>query len=325
MALADNPPSGTFYDPEHDGIPLASLGVHEHWNNAVEKKYSRNLGTGQGIELVAASLTPIFDFNSDGIVDIDDLLIMIDYWGTNETLCDIGPMPWGDGTVDEMDLEVLMRYWQQEILDPALAAYWKLDEAEGDIAYNSTSDNHGTVYGEPLWQPESGKKSGTLQFDGINDYITTDFVLDPSLGAFSVVAWIQSGAPGQAIISQTDGQNGTGETWLGADTLEGKLMTGLRPPGQRGPTPPMVSDAIITNGDWHHIGFVWDGWYRRLYVDGVEVAWDTQTVKLPSSDGGLHLGADKALGASAFFSGLIDDIRIYDKALTQEQIADLAQ
>ncbi len=56
-ALAANPPSGTFYDPNH-ATPvkrLASLGVHEHWNNAVEKKYSRNLGTGNGIELVAVT------------------------------------------------------------------------------------------------------------------------------------------------------------------------------------------------------------------------------------------------------------------------------
>ena len=53
-ALADNPPSGTFYDPDHSGNVkrLASLGVHEHWNNPKEKKYSRNLGTGQGIELI---------------------------------------------------------------------------------------------------------------------------------------------------------------------------------------------------------------------------------------------------------------------------------
>ncbi len=52
-ALADKPPSGTVYDPEKDGVPLTSLGVHEHWNNAKDKKYSRNLGTGQGIELIA--------------------------------------------------------------------------------------------------------------------------------------------------------------------------------------------------------------------------------------------------------------------------------
>ena len=51
-AQADNPPSGTIYDPENDGIPLKSLGVHEHWNNSTDKQYSRNLGTGDGIELV---------------------------------------------------------------------------------------------------------------------------------------------------------------------------------------------------------------------------------------------------------------------------------
>jgi hypothetical protein len=49
-ALADNPPSGTVYKP--DGVRLQSLGVHEHWNNAKDKQYSRNLGTGNGIELV---------------------------------------------------------------------------------------------------------------------------------------------------------------------------------------------------------------------------------------------------------------------------------
>jgi uncharacterized protein (DUF362 family) len=51
-ALADDPPSGVTYDPEDDGTPLCSLGVFEHWNNATERQYSRNLGTGAGIELV---------------------------------------------------------------------------------------------------------------------------------------------------------------------------------------------------------------------------------------------------------------------------------
>jgi hypothetical protein len=53
-ALVDKPPSGTFYDPDHEGnvSRLASLGVYEHWNNPTDKQYSRNLGTGKGIELV---------------------------------------------------------------------------------------------------------------------------------------------------------------------------------------------------------------------------------------------------------------------------------
>lgn len=52
-ALADNPPSGAIYDPEKDGVKLASLGVHEHWNNSTDKQYSRNLNRGDGIELIA--------------------------------------------------------------------------------------------------------------------------------------------------------------------------------------------------------------------------------------------------------------------------------
>ena len=52
-AQADNPPSGTFYAPNGDGVRLQSLGVHEHWNNSTDREYSRNLGTGNGIELVS--------------------------------------------------------------------------------------------------------------------------------------------------------------------------------------------------------------------------------------------------------------------------------
>jgi hypothetical protein len=52
MALAGQAPSQTKYQPAKDGKVLGSLGVHEHWNNATDKQYSRNLGKGAGIELV---------------------------------------------------------------------------------------------------------------------------------------------------------------------------------------------------------------------------------------------------------------------------------
>jgi len=58
-AQAGDPPSGTVYDPEDDGAPLTSLGVHEHWNNPVDRQYSRNLGTGLGIELIQAEPSPV--------------------------------------------------------------------------------------------------------------------------------------------------------------------------------------------------------------------------------------------------------------------------
>ncbi|UCH14251.1 MAG: DUF362 domain-containing protein, partial [Bacteroidales bacterium] len=67
-AQADNPPSGTVYDPENDGIRLESLGVHEHWNNSTDKQYSRNLGTGEGIELIRTFIeyTPTVVERSNG-------------------------------------------------------------------------------------------------------------------------------------------------------------------------------------------------------------------------------------------------------------------
>jgi len=60
------------------------------------------------------SIKPIVDFDDNGSVGMDDLLTMIGAWGTDEQLCDVGPMPWGDGVVDEADLEVFMEHWGQK-------------------------------------------------------------------------------------------------------------------------------------------------------------------------------------------------------------------
>ncbi|HUT46642.1 MAG TPA: LamG-like jellyroll fold domain-containing protein [Sedimentisphaerales bacterium] len=211
-------------------------------------------------------------------------------------------------------------------LPVGVIAYWKFDEVEGSIAEDTAGDNDGVLLGEPMWQPAEGKINGALSLDGIDDYANIGFALDPSEGPFSVFAWIKGGAPGQVIISQTDG-TGSGETWLGTESSEGKLMTGLIPPqaGRTAPLP-LVSESIVTDGQWHHIGFVWDGAYRFLYVDGAEVAKDTTAQNPPiSATGGLYIGAGKTLDAGTFFSGLIDDIRIYDKVLTIEQIEALAR
>jgi len=255
-------------------------------------------------------IQPIVDFNGDWIVDINDLLILIQYWGSNESSVDIAPGLFGDGVVDEADLEVLMSYWQQEVLPVSLLAYWKLDQTEGVLAEDSAGDKEGTLNGNPIWQPAGGKIDGALQLDGINDYVSTPFVLNPADGAFSVFAWVKSGSPGKVIISQKNGAN-----WLLADPSAGKLMTGLSAPAGRVAPPPLVSGFVITDGNWHRLGFVWDGSGRALYVDDVEVAKDTQA-GLAGSNGGLYIGAGKGLEAGSFWSGLIDDIRIHNRAVT---------
>ena len=258
------------------------------------------------------------DFNGDGIIDCADMCMMIEQWHTDNPLYDIAPAPLGDGIVDVQDLIMLSEHLYEEIIPPGCIAYWRLDDVEGDIAHNSAGYNDGILYGEPIWRPTDGQVNGALEFDGVDDFIETDFVLSPVYGAFSVFAWIKGGAPGQSIISQADG-TGSGETWLGISALDGSLMTGLvLPPVGRFLPQPLESQSVITYGQWHHVGFVWDGAYRCLYVDGIEVARDTKALTaapLKHCDGGLYIGTSKTLDVGTFFTGLIDDVIIYNRAV----------
>lgn len=249
---------------------------------------------------------PVPDFNGDGQVDINDLLILIEHWGQNDPWYDVAPLPFGDGVVDAKDLERLMSYWGQEVNDPTLIAHWKLDEASGTTAADSASANDGALMGHPGWQPTGGKIGGALQFDGTDDSVGTPFILDPSAQPFSVFAWVKGGAPGQVILSQEKGAD-----WILANPATGALMTELKSAGRFGKS--LGSQVVIADGQWHRVGLTWDGSNRVLYVDDVEVARDTQA-SLAGSTGNLCLGAGSKLAPASFWSGLIDDVRIYDRA-----------
>jgi hypothetical protein len=112
--VPDDPPSDTNYDPNHDGGLTQSLGVHEHWNDANNKQYSRNLGTGNGIELVT-SAPGNADIYADGFVDFRDFAVLAAAWlsttgGPNwNPNCDIS-MP-ADGVINKLDLEILCENW----------------------------------------------------------------------------------------------------------------------------------------------------------------------------------------------------------------------
>jgi hypothetical protein len=252
-----------------------------------------------------APIVPIVEFNGDEIVNMKDFSKLAQYWGQDESSVDMGPMAWGDGIVDIQDVAVLAEYW---LTYPGAVAHWKLDEAEGTIARDSVGDNDGTLNGNPLWQPADGKVDGALELDGTDDYVSTPFILDPAAGPVSVFAWVKGGGPGQVTVSQVGGMN-----CLLADATEGKLMTELTIAGRFGR--PLLSQTIVTDDNWHRIGLVWDGSNRILYVDDVEVAKDTQA-SLAGSQGGLYIGAGKGLEPGSFWSGLIDDVRIYDRAVT---------
>jgi N-acetylneuraminic acid mutarotase len=246
------------------------------------------------------------DFNGDGIVDSADASIMVDHWHTDNALYDIAPAPWGDGIVDVQDLVFLSEHLFEEVFDSTLVAHWALDETEGMTAHENVNSNDDFIVGGALWQPAEGMIGGALELDGIDDCIISSTGINSAYNPFSVIAWIKGGIPGQAIISQPGGVN-----WLMIDS-EGKLMAELSGPGRN--SGPLFSQTVITNETWHRIGFVWDGSKRMLYVDGVPVAQDIQN-SLGSFGSGLYIGVGKNFAAGTYFSGLIDDVRIYNRAV----------
>jgi hypothetical protein len=252
--------------------------------------------------------------------------MLIESWGTDDPKCDIGPMAWGDGMVDEADLEVLMKYWGQDPnAPPEPVAHWKLDESEGTIAHDSAGTNDANLVGDPLWQPAGGWVDGALELDGVDEGAEAGFVLNPMESPFSAFAWVKGGSLDQVIISQAKGQLGIGVNWLMTDPTTGSLMTEIKcfnvnmVPGTY-----LLSSVQITDGQWHHVGLVWDLFGTRiLYVDVIEVAKDTMQEGSFGfgEDGGINIGFQASiLHRPGYWSGLIDDVRIYDKALTPEQV-----
>jgi Tol biopolymer transport system component len=272
-----------------------------------------------GYDLWQVSITPVVDFNGDGKVNLEDFAELARQWRQSATSVDIAPLPFGDGAVGIKDVAALAEYWLHEV---ALVGHWRLDETEGNIAHDSIGDYDGTVHGDAVWQPTGGHKDGALGFDGLDDYVSTPFVLSPAAGAFSVFVWVRGDQPGQTIVSQTDG-GGFGATWLCTDPSEGGLMTKLGDPF----FPPLQSGFVITDGQWHEIALVWDrdGSRRRLYVDGAEVAEDAGDVYGMPSDGGLYLGCGSTFDPATYFSGLLDDVRIYNAALSAKEIEELSR
>jgi lysophospholipase L1-like esterase len=270
----------------------------------------------EGAGLIAQTIAPVLlgvrflpDFNSDGILNLLDFGRLAALWRESVSSLDVAPPPDGDGMIGYQDLAGLAVFW---LTYPGLAAHWRLDETDGEIAADQLGDFDGTLHNGPLWRPAKGRIRGALELDGVDDYVSTGNVLNPADGPFTVFVWVKGGEPGQAILSQS-GQSGAGALWLGTDT-SGGVMTSLSDGGRL--TTPLISQTVVTDGSWHRLRLVWDGSQRCLYVDGREAAVDTRNLgALRFSTGGFYIGAGRALEPGIFWSGLIDDIRFYSRAV----------
>jgi|GEM_PF-405036 O-glycosyl hydrolase len=249
----------------------------------------------RSVVTLVAGATKRGDWDKDAKVDFCDFAALADRWGGASV---------GDGRADLGDLVDWAAYWLE---DWRFAAHWKLDETSGSVARDVLGEHDAALEGNPFWRPAGGAVGGALQLDGLDDYVRTSFAPDPGATRFAVFAWVQGGGARQAILSQSGGVN-----WLML-APDGTLKTELQSAGRQGK--PLGCSSIITDGQWHRVGLAWDGSHRTLYVDDIEVACDAQD-SLAGSTGNLSIGVGSAPATSAFWKGLIDDVRIYDRAVT---------
>jgi len=196
-------------------------------------------------------------------------------------------------------------------ISSALVAYYRLD---GDATDTSGNGNDGTFMGSPQSVP--GKFGQALEFEG-QDYVQVEGYI-PISGAAdrAVTAWIKMQADGvQGIVSW--GVVSRQNKWV-LRLDNGRLRCEIEGSFVRG-------DTLLNDGEWHHTGvsFANDGTPQlgdvELYVDGVLEAHGESTLEIDTNTtGNLEIGRN--LKNDGFFQGSIDDVRIYDRALTENEI-----
>jgi hypothetical protein len=151
-----------------------------------------------------------------------------------------------------------------------------------------------------------------IQFDGVDDYLNSGNVLNLNSN-FTVSAWVNSARANQTILSKRNSAYTQGyDLSINSD---GKAQMSWIVSGAK---QTIISNAIIPLGIWHHIGVTFDGTNAKMYVDGVNK--NTATIGLPTSttDSFLIAAADGTT-KSSYFKGLIDEVRVWDVALTDAQ------
>ncbi len=197
-----------------------------------------------------------------------------------------------------------------------LVGHWTFDEGEGAIARDvSGRDNHGTVMGGANWN--KGIIGGALEFDGTDDFVSipNESQFDIA-GNITVSAWIRVESftkPWQAIVTKGD------RAWRlhRADTTKsaGFACSDL----SREQTGDLLGNKVVADGQWHHVAGVLDGTKMSIYVDGALDAWAASSPNISVNDYSVHIGAN-AQAEDRLFRGLIDDVRIYDRALTVDEL-----
>ncbi|GJL61396.1 MAG: hypothetical protein NPIRA04_00500 [Nitrospirales bacterium] len=210
-----------------------------------------------------------------------------------------------------------------------LVGHWTFDESSGTQASDDSGNaHHGTLLNGPSWT--TGKISGALDFDGNDDYVLIGDPADGSLdmGAgqdFTLAAWIKTsdrtpnaGDSLRIISKQVSG----GRFYTLRERTDGTVGFEVRTDG--GNYAGQLSTSTIDDGQWHHVAGTRNGSTLTIYVDGVAEGSTSGPTDSLANSAPLYIGHYQP-GQGQNFHGAIDDVRIYQQALTASEIATLAQ
>ncbi len=246
-------------------------------------------------------------------------------------------LPWGSFNFDVNlltpdGLEIMRRAieWGAGIdLDLGPLAHWKLDETAGTTAVDSEGGHDGTLtnYATPAWI--AGVIDGGLEFDGSDDYVDAGS-FDVTGSGITMMGWFNADAlttADERIVSKAQG-TAEDDAWWQLSSSDSGSDRFLRMRIKAGGTTTTLADSStnLTTGEWYFAVATYDNasGEMKLYLDGVEVANRSHAV-----GGALDTDASVpvALGANGtaqrFFNGILDDVRVYDRALSTAEISDL--
>ena len=201
-----------------------------------------------------------------------------------------------------------------QIVEEGLIAHWTLDasDIEGETAKDISGENDGAITGGP--ETVEGKIGDAMKFDGVDDRVAITDEFMEGFEAFTVEAWAMPvDFPHDLKVF-----GGNKKLALEIDPAEKKFRWAWRSV-EGGWQEGIFSSTVAEANTWYHLVATYDGSTQRLYVNGVEEvnspAGGTMNVNNEfmtiGSYGPTHPGV---------FSGLIDEVRIYDRALSDDEI-----
>lgn len=201
-----------------------------------------------------------------------------------------------------------------------LVAYWALDETEGDTAGDSSGNGHdGTLIGDPQWT-EDGYIGGALTFDQAADEVNIPFHKDLNQEAFTISAWanVEPGSAGhRAVISSRHEPPTSGYIIYAEPGNTWQFWTGNGDPAWVS-----VQGPAVTLGDWDHVAGVYADGKQMFYVNGELAGEEDSNPNFNAEQEFLiGAGANERAAHAYLFKGRIDEVRLYNRVLDEDEIA----